>query len=85
MFLRTGIEPVTFRLYDNPLQPNVISNYTIEGLIAKNETVIASYVTRSYHLQPANTNEVYALSTLLLQLLTAALGLIQKYWYLFTK
>lgn len=34
MFPRTGIEPVTFRLYDDPLQPNVISNYTIEGLIA---------------------------------------------------
>ena len=35
MFPRTGIEPVTFRLYDDPLQPNVISNYTIEGLIAE--------------------------------------------------
>lgn len=31
MLPRTGIEPVTFRLYDSPLQPNVISNYTIEG------------------------------------------------------
>jgi len=48
MFPRTGIEPVTFRLYDNPLQPNVISNYTIEGLIAKFSTLNA-YI-REAHL-----------------------------------